>query len=68
MKREWNPINGSETLVTQMLEGITYIQFTQAPISDTDIVAIAVGIIMECGLLAKAYIKWHERTDAAEHG
>ena len=65
VKREWNPIDGFEVLVTQMMEGITYAQYANSPISDTDIVDITIGVVMKCGLLAKAYLKWHERADTA---
>jgi hypothetical protein len=61
MKREWNPIDGFESLITQILEGITYANFAGSPMSDRDIVDIATQVIMRCGLLAEPYIKWHER-------
>ena len=34
-----------------------------SPILDTDIVDITIGVIMKCGLLAKAYLKIHEHLD-----
>ena len=57
MKRGWDPINRFKVLATQMMEGIIYAQFTQAPISDMDIVDIVVEVIMQCILLAEAYLK-----------
>ena len=65
MRREWNPIDRFEALVTQIMEGIKYTNFAGAPMSDTDIVDIAVGDIMRYGLLTEPYIKWHERVDTA---
>ena len=62
MKREWNPIDRFEALVTQMMEGITYATFSKAPIPETDMVDITIGVIMTCELLADLYLKWHERT------
>ena len=65
MKREWNQINRFEALIIQIMEGITYANDPGAPMSDRDIVDIAVGVIMRCGLLAKPYIKWHECAETA---
>ena len=63
MKRERNLIDGFEVLLTQIMEGITYAQFAQVPISNRNIVHIVIGVIMRCGLIADPYIKLHERAD-----
>jgi len=65
MRREWNPIDRFEALVTQIMEGITYVNFAGSPMSNQDIVDIAIGVIMRCGLIAEPYIKWYERVATA---
>jgi len=65
MKRVWNPRDGFEALVTQIMEAITYATFARAFMSDQDIVNIAIGVIMRGGMLAKAYMKWHEQVETA---
>ena len=47
------------------MEGITHATFAKAPVLDADIVDIKIRIIMKCGLLADAYLKWYERDDTA---
>jgi hypothetical protein len=57
MKREWDPIDEFEALVTQIMKGITCADFARAPMSDQDIVEIAVRVITRCRLLAEPYIR-----------
>ena len=63
MKREWNPIDGFEALITQIMEGITCANFSGSPMSDQDIMDISIQVIMRCNLLAEPYTKWHKHTE-----
>ena len=58
MKKAWTLQDGWENLRRQMEDGQLYAQFAQSPISEKEVVDIALLVIMKVGLFEQQYEAW----------
>ena len=63
MKTAWSLQDGYEKLQLQIEDGNIYYMFAGQPISDSEVVDIAISVIGQTGMFGDQYEQWHERSD-----
>ena len=61
MMKQWNPVDGFETLMAQLTKGLILAQYAGAPISDIDVVDMVITNILDTGLFADKYKKMERK-------
>ena len=50
--KQWNQVDGFETLVVQLTKGLIFVQYTGALISDINVVDMGISNILKAGMFA----------------
>ena len=53
MIKQWNPVDGFETLMMQLTKGVIFAQYAGSPISDVDVIDMGIKNILSAGLYAE---------------
>ena len=60
MKTAWSLQDRYEKLQLQIEDGNIYAMFDGQPISDSEVVGIAISVIGQTGMFGDQYEQWHE--------
>ena len=60
MKTAWSLQDGYEKLQLQIEDGNIYAMSAGQPISDSEVVDIAISVIGQTGMFGDQYEQWHE--------